>query len=262
MCNKTVTHEQKLLNTLKILYVEDDTEALEELSYFLKKRVGALTTASNGVEALEVFRNQSFDAIICDLWMPEMDGLEFVKTIRQAGKDTPVLITSAFSDIETILKAVDLGIVKYCVKPIEADELLNCLQKIAIENISQSSELVQIGDTLLSREERLEIEKKLKSGFAYQLKTLTGKGPKQVHLALGIKELEMWAVGVHTPIEQALLESESHGGIVHYLRKAIYSSYKHDFEAMVEGVMGKKAVLTEVRNEIDENTDWVVFKLL
>lgn len=262
MGNKIVAEELKLLNTLKILYVEDDVEALQELAYFLKKRVGALSTAHNGIEALEVFKNQSFDAIICDLWMPEMDGLEFVKTIREAGDDTPVLITSAFSDIETILKAVDLGIVKYCVKPIEADELLNCLQKIAIENVNQSNQSVKIGDALLSREERLELEKKLKSGFAHQLKALTGKGPKQVHIALGINELELWATGVHTPIEQSLLQSESHGGIVQYLRKAIYSSYKGDFEIMVGSVMEKKVELMEVRNEIDENTDWLVFKLL
>lgn len=262
MCNKTVNREQKLLNTLKLLYVEDDVEALQELSYFLKKRVGSLTTASNGLEALDVFRNQSFDAIICDLWMPEMDGLEFVKTIRQGGDDTPVIITSAFSDIETILKAVDLGIVKYCVKPIEADELIGCLQKIAMEKISRSGDTVQIGDRLLSREQRLEVEKKLKSGFAYELKTLTGKGPKQVHLALGINELELWATGVHTPIEQSLLQSESHGGIVQYLRKAIYLSYKRNFETMVEAVMDKKVELIDVRNQIDENTDWLVFKLL
>jgi len=260
--HESVGQERKhTLNTLKVLYVEDDMEAMQELSYFLKKRVASLSTAHNGVEALRIFENQSFDVIICDLWMPEMDGLEFVKTIRQSGDDTPIIITSAFSDIETILKAVDLGIVKYCVKPIEIEELLSCLEKIAIENLENAGRLIDENDLIVNREQRLEMEKKLKSGFARVLKSLTGKGPKQVHVSLGVNELEIWSTDVHTPIEKSLLNTKSHAGIVQYLRKAIYSSYKETYEDMVKNVLGKEVALVEVRNEIAENTDWLVFKI-
>lgn len=250
-----------LLNTLRLLYVEDDEEALMELAHFLKKRVSSLSTASNGFEALELVKKQTFDAIICDLWMPEMDGLTFIKSIRDDGFKIPVIITSAFSDIDTILKAVELDIVKYCVKPIEPDELLTCLNRIASDKLSESGEFLTSDSILLDRERRLELEKTLKSGFAHLLKSLTGKGPKKVHASLGANDIEIWATGVLSPIEVSLSTTEKHAGIVSYIRKAIYTSYREDFEKLVSETLGRKASLEEIRNEIEENTDWIVFKL-
>ena len=250
-----------LLNTLRLLYVEDDLEALQELAYFLKKRVGSLATASNGVEALELCKRQSFDAIICDLWMPEMDGLTLIQVVREEGLQTPVIVTSAFSDIETILKAVDLGIVKYCVKPIEADELLTSLNRIASDKLSDADILINSDNCLIERQERLALEKALKSGFAHLLKSLTGKGPKQVHVSIGLNDLEIWATEVLSPIETSLASTVEHGGMVSYIRKSIYTSYRESFEKLVSETLERPASLVEVRNRVDENTDWVVFKL-
>lgn len=250
-----------LLNTLRVLYVEDDEEALMELAHFLKKRVSSLSTASNGVEALELIKKQTFDAIICDLWMPEMDGLTLIKNIREDGLKIPVIITSAFSDIDTILKAVELDIVKYCVKPIEPDELITCLNNIASDKLGDLGEYLTSDNELLDREKRLELEKTLKSGFAHLLKTLTGKGPKKVHVALGANDIEIWATGVLSPIEVSLSTTEKHAGIVSYIRKAIYTSYKEEFEKLVSDTLARTASLEEIRNEIEENTDWIVFKL-
>jgi len=260
--NTTNNLESKqLLNTLRLLYVEDDPEALQELAHFLKKRVASLTTAINGVEALELCRNQSFDAIICDLWMPEMDGLTFIQHIRDEGLQIPVIITSAFSDIDTILKAVELGIVKYCVKPLEIEELITCLDRIALDNLSQSGTLTTSDSRLMDRQERLELEKTLKSGFAHLLKSLTGKGPKTVHVALGANDLEIWATGILSPIETSLIGTAEHAGIVPYIRKAIYKSYSKNFETLVSETLKRSASLEEIRNGIEENTDWIVFKL-
>jgi len=261
MSTNNIPESKQLLNTLRLLYVEDDPEALQELAHFLKKRTASLTTATNGVEALELCKQQTFDALICDLWMPEMDGLTLIKHIRDEGLQIPVIITSAFSDIDTILKAVDLGIVKYCVKPIEADELITCLKRIALDNLSESGTLVTADHRLMDRQERLELEKTLKSGFAHLLKSLTGKGPKKVHVALGANDLEIWATEVISPIENALLGTEEHAGIVPYIRKAIYKSYQTDFETLVSDTLKRPVSLEEIRNGIEENTDWIVFKL-
>jgi len=261
MSTKTFPESKQLLNSLRLLYVEDDTEALEELAHFLKKRVSSLATASNGLEALELCRRQTFDAIICDLWMPEMDGLTFIQSIRDEGFQIPVIITSAFSDIDTILKAVDLGIVKYCVKPLEVDELITCLNRIAEEKLSQSGILVTSDKQLMDRQERLELEKTLKSSFAHRLKTLTGKGPKKIHVSLGANDLEIWATEVLSPLETSLIGTAEHAGIVPYIRKAIYTSYRKSFETLVSETLGRSASLEEIRNGIEENTDWLVFKL-
>ncbi len=259
---ETKTESKQLLNSLRVLYVEDDPEALQELAYFLKKRVASLKTAVNGLEALEICKNQSFDAIICDLWMPEMDGLTFVKHIRDTGLQTPVIITSAFSDIDTILKAVELGIVKYCVKPLEIEDLIGSLVRIAHDKLTMSGKLITTDNRIMEREERLEIEKNLKRLFAHQLKLLTGKGPRSVHVALGVNDLEIWATDVLSPLETALIGTADHAGLVPYIRKSIYTSYKKTFETIVSDTLGRPATVEEVRNGIEENTDWIVFKLL
>lgn len=250
-----------ILNTLRLLYVEDDNEALMELAHFLKKRVLSLSTASNGKEALKLINKQNFDAIICDLWMPEMDGLTLIKTIRDENIKIPVIITSAFSDIDTILKAVDLGIVKYCVKPIDADELMIALKSIALDKLSQSGEFLTSDAQLIDRQKRLELEKTLKSGIAHILKSLTGKGPKKVHVALGANDVEVWSSGTLTPIELSLIATKKHAGIVSYIRKSLYESYKEDFEKLVSETLNRTASLEEIRNEVEEDTDWIVFKL-
>jgi CheY-like chemotaxis protein len=255
-------NNEKLLNTLRLLYVEDDREALEELAHFLKKRVASLAVATNGLEALEHCQRQTFDAILCDLWMPHMDGFTFIQTLREAGVQTPVIITSAFSDLDTILKAIDLGIVKYCVKPIEADELLDSLSRIALDKLTASGEAALPGNRLMDRQQRLEAEKALKSGFAHLLKSLTGKGPREVHVSLGTGDVEIWATDVQSPIETSLRGLAEHAGMVPYLRKSLYTGYKNRFEALIKDHLDADGSLTDIRIMAEENTDWLVFKLL
>ena len=115
-------NEALLLNTLRLLFVEDDPDASLELAHYLKKRVSSLAVAANGREALDLCGSHTFDVILSDLRMPEMDGMTFIRHLRSSGVQTPVVIMSAFSDSETILQAVDLGIVKYCVKPVNIVE--------------------------------------------------------------------------------------------------------------------------------------------
>lgn len=261
MNTKTLPQTELLLNTLRLIYVEDDAEALQELAHFLKKRVASLTTASNGLEALELCKKQSFDAMICDLWMPEMDGLTLIQSIREEGLQIPVIIISAFSDINTILKAIDLGIVKYCVKPIEADELITSLNRIALDKLSEVGTQLTSDSCLINRQERLELEQTLKTGFAHLLKTLTGKGPKKVHISLGTNDLEIWATDVLSPLETSLISTSEHAGMVPYLRQALYKSYRNRFETLISGILNRSVSLEHIRNNIEENTDWIVFKL-
>jgi len=115
--------EQNVLSQLHILYVEDELMTRNELSRFLKRRLQHLSVAENGLEALLLFENNPPDILISDLRMPDMDGLELTARIRALGYNTPIIITSALSDTETILSAVDRGIVKYLVKPIDTNKL-------------------------------------------------------------------------------------------------------------------------------------------
>lgn len=251
---------EKLLGTLRILYVEDDAEALLELGHFLRKKVAALSTASNGTEALTLCHSHHYDAIICDLWMPEMDGLAFIGELRKEGIPTPVIITSAISDSDTILKAVDLGITKYCVKPIEIDELLACLCRIATERLSEAGEIILPGNRLLERQQRLESEKTLKSGYAFLLKTLAGKGPKEVHASLSTDCVELWATEVLTPLEQSILKNPGNNGLVVYMRRVFYTSNQARFEALLSETLQVSASLKNIQINLQENTDRLLFR--
>lgn len=250
---------EALLNTLRLLYVEDDTEALQELSHFLRKRVADLKVAANGAEALQWCLDQSFDAIVCDLWMPEMDGFALIERLRSVGIHTPVIITSAFSDSETILRAVDLGIVKYCVKPVDPEELLDSLCRIAIEHLTDAGELILPGNRLMDRQQRLESEKTLKSTYAYLLKTLTGKGPREIHVSLGTDCVEVSAAEVLTPLELSLLQIPGNESLVTFLRKTLYTGNQESFEARVSEAFQLPASLESVRIGLLENSDRLTF---
>ena len=122
-----------ILQSLKILYVEDDELAREEIADFLEFEVGELIVASNGEEGLELFKKHKPDIVITDINMPKMNGLEMAKEIKKISPNTPIIITSAYSDSDYIIKAIELGISKYVLKPIDVDELLAMLIQTAKE---------------------------------------------------------------------------------------------------------------------------------
>lgn len=121
--------DKKLFKKLSILYVEDDESTREEISFFLKKVCGNVTTAENGAEGLEAFRKENFDMIITDIQMPVMNGLDMVKEIRKTDQKIPIAVTTAFSDSDFLIKSISSGVDKYILKPIDMMELLTVIQK-------------------------------------------------------------------------------------------------------------------------------------
>ncbi len=124
-------HQWEILRDINILYVEDDKEIQQQLSLFLRAKVGVLCTAFDGQEGLESYRRNKPDIIITDIRMPVMGGLEMVKTIRKIDQDIPIIITTAFNEPEFLLKSIDLGINKFMLKPINPylllDTLIECI---------------------------------------------------------------------------------------------------------------------------------------
>ena len=121
----------KSFKDLSVLYVEDDDEIREQLTHFLSRRVGVLYTATNGREGLESFRVHQPDIVLSDIRMPEMDGLDMVGAIKQEKPSTPVIMTTAFNETEYFLKAIDIGVDKYVMKPVKVDTLVEALDRSA-----------------------------------------------------------------------------------------------------------------------------------
>lgn len=123
--------KNRVLKELKVLLVEDE----EKLASLLKNAIGdsfySLTLAKDGRDGLEKFLSITPDIIITDIMMPNLTGLEMAKEIRKVDSDIPIIILSAFSESDKFLDAIDIGVVKYFIKPFDPDELLDYIESIA-----------------------------------------------------------------------------------------------------------------------------------
>ena len=117
----------------QILIIDDDPHFLRILQRILSSERFTVMATSNPCQALEVLRSSSFDLVICDLRMPDCDGLNILQTIRTAGSEIPVIILTAYGEVDTYLEAMNAGATEYLNKPIKSDELIqvvrNCLRK-------------------------------------------------------------------------------------------------------------------------------------
>ena len=138
---------KKYYKNIKILYVEDDEIARENGIEYLENYFELIYDASDAIKALQLYEKYKPDIIITDIQMPKLNGLEFVKRIRQKDKKTQVIIITAFSDKDYLLKAIELGLVKYLVKPVREKEfeeaLFLCINDIEKDetNIIQLDEI-------------------------------------------------------------------------------------------------------------------------
>ncbi len=109
---------------INILVVEDDVNLNQIVCTYLNDRGYVAKGCLNPSEAYDVLYNSLYDLIISDIMMPEIDGFEFAKTVRQLNPTIPILFMSAKDDITSKQKGFKLGIDDYMVKPINMDELV------------------------------------------------------------------------------------------------------------------------------------------
>ena len=126
---------KELLSNLTILYVEDEEMIREEICCFFQKYVKNFHVAKNGLEGLESYLDCKPDLIITDIQMPKMNGLEMLKKIEN--RNIPVIITTAYSDIDYFLKAIELNVNKFVIKPIDLMELVFAIQDCVISDHMQ-----------------------------------------------------------------------------------------------------------------------------
>jgi len=118
---------QNKFKHLTILYVEDDEIIRKQALMYLEKLCKKVWGAKDGLEALEYYEDYTPDIIISDIKMPRLSGLDMAKKIRQVDKKTPIILATAFTETDYLLKAVELQLIKYLVKPITSVKLLEAL---------------------------------------------------------------------------------------------------------------------------------------
>ncbi len=107
----------------KILVVDDEQSMVQFLGIVLRKEGYQVTTSSNGKDALEKVRSESFDAVITDIRMPGMDGIQLLEGIKKIDATLPVVIMTAYASQQSAIDAVNLGAFQYLIKNAKNDEI-------------------------------------------------------------------------------------------------------------------------------------------
>ncbi|MBU1643437.1 response regulator [bacterium] len=119
--------QKELLKNLRLLYVEDEEDVRRNAVEYLKRVVKEVYEAKDGKEAIAVWHVEKPDIIITDINMPRLNGLDMARYIRSKDQDVQIIIATAHTGTEYLMQAIELNLVKYLIKPITKEKLLEAL---------------------------------------------------------------------------------------------------------------------------------------
>ncbi|MCQ2413789.1 MAG: response regulator transcription factor [Clostridia bacterium] len=136
----------------KILLVEDDAELRHLFSRVLTKSGYAVTEAENGKEALDALQNEYADLIMTDIMMPVMDGYDLVRTLRDSGDQTPILMITAKDAFDDMQRGFVSGTDDYMIKPINLNEMILRVGALLRRAEMNNEHRLIIGSTVLEND--------------------------------------------------------------------------------------------------------------
>lgn len=137
----------------KILVVEDDKDLCRSVCTFLNGNGYDAMGCTSAGDAIEAFYENTFDLIISDIMMPEINGFEFAQGIRDFNKEIPILFMTARDDIESKRKGFRIGVDDYMTKPIDLDELILRIGALLRRAGIAASRKLEIGNFVMDADE-------------------------------------------------------------------------------------------------------------
>lgn len=246
--------DMNLLTQMRLLIIEDDDFQRDELSQYLRRRVKKIYQAKNGEEGYQKYVELKPDMIITDLRMPKMDGLALLNKIRTNDRITPVIITSAMNDKETILKSLDFGITNYLVKPVNVNELQQVLMHAA-------KLLLDIkGDEYVQQVENQKLNE-LKNQITKFIKQETGKGPGDVRIKMMNQQCQIKLIAVLTPYEQSFIENDKNINLCNHNRNVFMLDRQDILNDLLFNHLSISYMLTDVRTDAKQGECLLTFTL-
>ncbi len=235
----------------KILIVEDEATIRRVLSKILleENETYQIDEAADGLEALEKFKKEDYDLIICDIKMPKFDGIELLEAVKKTKPETPMIMISGHGDLETAVQSMRLGAFDYISKPPDLNRLLTAVRnaldkkqlitenKILKRKVSKNYEM--IGESEALKHIREVIEKVAPTDARVLITGANGTGKELVAHWLHEKSERLAAPFVEVncaAIPSELIESELFGHV-----KGAFTSAVKDragkFEAAHNGTL-------------------------
>ncbi len=131
---------------MRILYVEDEERLASAVEYLLKKEHIAVDWITDGEEGLAAALKGGYDCLVLDIMLPHISGLDILKTVRQRGLATPIIMLSALSEVEDKVRALELGADDYLAKPFKTAELIARIKAITRRPPLQVDEVLHYAD--------------------------------------------------------------------------------------------------------------------
>jgi len=169
-----------LKSKAEILVVDDEPGLRDFLEIMLNKQGYGVETAVDGVDAMEKVQNSNFDLVVTDMQMPRMNGIEFLREIKQREPDLTVIIITAYASHQSAIEAMKLGAYDYITKPFKIDEIKLVIQKAL--------------DKKLLEYENQRLKKELESKYGFG--NMIGRSPVIEHVFELIKRVSELNVNV------------------------------------------------------------------
>ncbi|MBL6598506.1 MAG: response regulator transcription factor [Alphaproteobacteria bacterium] len=139
---------------MRALLVEDDQTTARSIELILKSENIVVDVTELGEEGLEVGRLYDYDIILLDLMLPDMDGYEVLRRLREAKVETPILILSGLAELDHKIKGLGFGADDYLTKPFDRRELVARIQAIVRRSKGHASSMVTVGGLSVDLAER------------------------------------------------------------------------------------------------------------
>ena len=134
---------------LRVLYVEDDLNICENYTKVFSELFGSVEVANNGKEGLQKYAETSFDIVLTDINMPQMNGIEMIRDILQNNPEQIIIVTSAHDESSYLLELIDLGIEKFLMKPVDFQKMMTVLFKVC-KHLDEKRELLEYQNNMES----------------------------------------------------------------------------------------------------------------